>query len=68
MLNYPVTHTETCRHCGAVVTLQRCGDGRPWRGRLNYWYTTDHRCPESERELRARDAERDLLSDVLTHP
>jgi hypothetical protein len=65
MLNYPVTLTTTCRACGATVTLARCGDGRPMEGRLNYWYTTDHHCTESDRDEKARAAERDLLREVL---
>ncbi len=68
MLHYPPVLTETCKHCGAVVTLERQGDGRPWRGKLNYWYTTDHRCPESEQLLSAQKAERALLEDLLYHP
>jgi hypothetical protein len=65
MLNYPPEVTEVCKYCGASVTLQRQGDGRPWHGRLNYWYTTDHRCPESDRAIAARSAEHKLLEEVL---
>jgi hypothetical protein len=65
MLHYPPVLTEVCKYCGAAVTLERQGDGRPWRGKLNYWYSTDHRCPECESALAARDSERRILEEAL---
>jgi hypothetical protein len=65
MLHYPTTSTGNCKYCGAAVTLQRRGDGRPGQGRLNYWYTTEHHCPEADRALQQIDAERRLVEEAL---
>jgi hypothetical protein len=41
------TKTEPCVLCGKLIRLTRHGDGRIWRGRPNYWYTSAvHDCPE----------------------
>ncbi len=68
MLHYPPIKNEVCKHCGAVVTMVRDGDGRPFRGRLNYWYSTDHRCPESDRALAEQEAEHHFLEKLLYPP
>jgi hypothetical protein len=34
-------------------------------GRLDYWYTTDHRCPEGERVMKTKEAERHSLEELL---
>jgi hypothetical protein len=65
MLNYPPEKTAVCKYCGAVVRLERQGDGHPGLGRLRYWYTTDHACPESERAVREHEAERDQINAIL---
>lgn len=65
MLNYPPVVNETCKYCGITVTLLRQGDGRPWRGRLNYWYTTEHRCPESDQAIKVQERERRLLEEAV---
>jgi hypothetical protein len=65
MLHYPPVVSEVCKYCGAVVTLERQGDGAPFQGRLNYWYTSDHQCPESNRAIAEHDAERRLIEAYL---
>jgi hypothetical protein len=62
MLHYPPFITKVCKDCGAAVTLERQGSGCPYEGRLDYWYTTDHHCPESE----AKEAERLTLEKILS--
>lgn len=65
MLNYPPAVTEICKYCGSEVTLVREGDGHPMNGRLSYWYTTDHECPEAKRVLEEICRERQLLEEML---
>jgi hypothetical protein len=65
MLHYPPVLRQVCKYCGAEVTLERQGDGRPWRGRLAYSYTSDHHCPESDKALATLRDEHSLLEDVL---
>ena len=65
MFNYPITKTRTCRYCGAVVTLERQGDGAPTAGGLNFWYTSDHHCPGSDKAIAAERAEHHSLEEIL---
>jgi len=46
---WPITKTDRCVLCGTRVTLHRQGDGKPWRGRPNYYYTSpEHDCPDRD--------------------
>lgn len=65
MLHYPLSFNETCKYCGSLVTMERQGDGHPGHGRLNYWYTTNHSCVESEQALAAQQADRDFLEKAI---
>lgn len=40
---YPVTKITDCIFCRGEIRLVRRGSGKPWRGRLDYWYTEDPR-------------------------
>jgi hypothetical protein len=53
--------TKVCQYCKAEVVLERQGSGRPLEGRLDYWYTTDHRCPEGDAAMKTKEADRDRL-------
>ena len=59
MLHYPPVLTKVCQHCGASVILERQGSGRPLEGRLDYWYTTEHRCAEGDRAIEGKENEGD---------
>jgi len=48
------------------VTVERQGSGRPREGGLDYWYTTDHCCPESERAVEAMKSERLTLEEIVS--
>ena len=65
MLHYPPQVTEVCKYCGASVTLERQGDGHPGGGTLHYWYTSDHRCPESDQVIAQYGSERRWLEEML---
>lgn len=65
MLHYPPFVTKICKYCKAAVTLERQGSGGPREGRLDYWYTTDHRCPGSDRAMEAIKAERLTLEKIM---
>jgi hypothetical protein len=67
MLHYPPVVTKVCKYCKTPVVLERHGSGRPLEGRLDYWYTTDHRCAESERAIEAEEADRHRLEELLCH-
>ena len=47
--DYPLTRGCLCGQCEAPIVMERRGDGTPWRGGLNYWYTHDHSCEGLER-------------------
>lgn len=49
-MDYPREKTENCRFCGQPMKLVRRGDGKPFRGRVAYWYTEPdpHHCAERE--------------------
>jgi hypothetical protein len=66
MLNYPPIITKVCKYCKANVTWELQGSGRPREGRLDYWYTTSHCCPESERAVEAKKSERLTLEEILS--
>jgi hypothetical protein len=57
MLHYPPVITTVCKYCKAPLVLQRQGSGRSLEGRLDYCYTTDHRCPEGERAVKTKEAD-----------
>jgi hypothetical protein len=56
--------TKVCKYCKATVVLERQGSGRPLEGRLDYWYTTDHRCPEGDAAMETKEAERYRLEEL----
>jgi len=66
MLHYPPVITKVCKYCKADVTMERQGSGCPRQGRLDYWYTTDHCCPESERAVEAMKSERLTLDEIVS--
>ncbi len=66
MLRYPPVITKVCKHCKASVTLERLGSGRPREGRLDYWYTTDHRCPRSDRAVETMKSQCLTLEEILS--
>jgi hypothetical protein len=66
MLHYPPSLTKVCKGCGAIVTLERQGSGRPYEGRLDYWYTTAHHCPEGNQTIEAKETERQTLEELLS--
>jgi hypothetical protein len=66
MLHYPPVITKVCKHCKANVTMERQGSGGPREGRLDYWYTTDHSCPESDRAMEAMKSERLTLQEIMS--
>jgi hypothetical protein len=66
MSHYPPVITKICKHCKANVTLERQGSGRPHEGGLDYWYTTDHCCPESDKAVEAMKSERLTLEGIMS--
>jgi hypothetical protein len=66
LLNYPPVITKVCKYCKANATLERHGSGRPTRKGLDYWYTTDHQCPESDRILQAKEAELLTMKKIVS--
>jgi hypothetical protein len=66
MLHYPPVVTKACKSCKANVTLERQGSGSPREGGLDYWYTTDHSCPESDRVIAAMKSERLTLEAITS--
>jgi hypothetical protein len=66
MLDYPPVITRVCKHCKANVTWKRQGSGRPRQGRMDYWYTSDHCCPESDSACAALSSERLTLEKILS--
>jgi hypothetical protein len=64
MLHYPPSMTKLCEYCKATVVLERQGSGRPLEGRLDYWYTTDHRCLDGDAAIRIKEAEIARLEEL----
>ncbi len=66
MLDYPPVITKVCKYCKANNTLEWQGLGRPREGGLDYSYSTDHSCPESERAIEAMKSERLTLERIMS--
>jgi len=57
MGDYPTSKQHSCAFCGRVVTIVRQGDGKPWRGRPNYWYAMPpHDCTQGVIASKANSA------------
>ena len=66
MPDYPTTKTSTCKYCGKVQPMDRQGTGKPWRGRLDYWYSVPPcGCIGSERQRAIHRDNSDKLNKAL---
>jgi hypothetical protein len=61
----PLVLTKVCKSCGEPVVLERVGPPHLLQGHFRSWYTTSHRCAESERAIAALASEREQLGHVL---
>lgn len=61
----PLEVTEVCKYCGELVVMERVGPPHLLHGHIRSWYTTSHRCPESERAIAVQTTEREQLENVL---
>jgi len=49
LTDFPKTQETTCPFCGRNQIATRHGDGEPWRGSVNYWYSVPkHECKQGE--------------------
>lgn len=61
----PLELTEVCKYCGETVVMERVGPPHLLHGHIRSWYTTSHRCAESDRAIAAQASEREQLGHVL---
>jgi hypothetical protein len=61
-MKYPIVEKRRCVHCDFLMTLQRHGTGKKFRGQKDYWYSSDHLCPKLENAGKALKQLSQLIS------